>query len=288
MKTHFRFFIYLIIMQLELIGINSVKAEFVNEFETARFQKVFIIVLENTDYDEAIKQPFLKELASKGALFTNFTAEIHPSQGNYIAMTSGNTYNINHDRKVDLNVPHIADLLEKGGLTWKVYAEKYPGNCFLNMSKGTYVRKHVPFLSYENIQNDEKRCANIVNADAFDSDFTNGTLSNYSFYVPDLKNDGHDTGIGYADRWLEGKFRKLLSDPKFMKDMLFIVTLDESDSRSPNKIYTMFYGDSVLPGSINNSSHNHYSILKLLEENFGLDNLGQKDVTAPSILDIWK
>ena len=46
MKTHFRFFIYLIIMQLELIGINSVKAEFVNEFETARFQKVFIIVLE--------------------------------------------------------------------------------------------------------------------------------------------------------------------------------------------------------------------------------------------------
>ncbi len=255
--------------------------------EGSKFQKVFIVVLENTDYSEAIKQPFLKELAGRGAIFTNFHAEIHPSQGNYIAMTSGSTYNINHDRKVTLAVPNISDLLEKNGLTWKVYAEKYPGNCFLGMSKGSYVRKHVPFLSYENIQTDEKRCANIVNADLFKTDFENNNLANYSFYVPDLKNDGHDTGIGYADKWLEGKFRNLLTDPKFMKDMLFVVTLDESEGGSSNLIYTAFYGDSVIPGSINNSAHNHYSILKLLEDSWGLDNLGKNDVTAAPILDIW-
>ena len=39
------------------------------------FQKVFIVVLENTAYEDALAQPFLRDLAASGALLTNFFAE---------------------------------------------------------------------------------------------------------------------------------------------------------------------------------------------------------------------
>ena len=61
---------------------------------------------------------------------------------------------------------------------------------------------------------------------------------------------GHDTSAGYADHWLSQYFGPRLSDPKFAKDMLFIVTFDEADNLfGPNQIYTAFYGDSVIPGA---------------------------------------
>src|SRR5438105_2796468 len=59
-----------------------------------RFKKVVVVVLENTDYAEGLKQPFLASLAAKGALLTKFQAEAHPSQPNYIAMISGSTQGV--------------------------------------------------------------------------------------------------------------------------------------------------------------------------------------------------
>src|SRR4051812_15273096 len=54
--------------------------------------KVVVIVLENTDYDIAVAQPYLSELIRKGALLKNYNAIVRQSQPNYIAMTSGSTY----------------------------------------------------------------------------------------------------------------------------------------------------------------------------------------------------
>jgi hypothetical protein len=43
------------------------------------------------------------------------------------------------------------------GLSWKAYAENYPtpgsSQCFTNESSaGLYYRKHVPFISYDNVR----------------------------------------------------------------------------------------------------------------------------------------
>src|SRR4051812_44209837 len=100
---------------------------FSNElFANQPFKKVFIIVLENADYDRALKQPFLHQLSKQGALLTNYFAITHPSQPNYIALISGSTFGINSDKDVNLTGNHIGDLLEAKGLNWKVYAEGYP------------------------------------------------------------------------------------------------------------------------------------------------------------------
>src|SRR3954464_12227170 len=83
--------------------------------EVAPFQKVFVIFLENEDASNALDQPYLAELASRGALLTNFHAETHPSQGNYFAFTAGDFLGQSFfwgDWTVTKNVSNIADLLE--------------------------------------------------------------------------------------------------------------------------------------------------------------------------------
>ena len=94
---------------------------------------VFVVILENEDVS-APQQPFLGTLASEGALLANYHALTHPSQPNYIALTAGSAYGITDDNPVTINVRNLADLIENAGLTWKVYAEDYPGDCFTGAS----------------------------------------------------------------------------------------------------------------------------------------------------------
>lgn len=255
---------------------------------SAKFDHVITVVLENVNYSDAVQQPFLAQLASLGARFDNFHAETHPSQGNYIALTSGSLNGVKNDNPVNLQVPHIGNLLESHGLTWKVYAEDYPGSCFAGARKGNYVRKHVPFMSYLDVQKNPSACANIVNADQFDQDLQNGTLPNYVFYVPNIKNDGHDTGVAYADNWLKQKFGSLIANPAFTQNTLLIVTFDESEVSSPNnQILTILFGANTKPGVVSNANLDHYSLLRLVEDRWSLGNLGQNDATATPIEGIW-
>ena len=149
-------------------------------------------------------------------------------------------------------------------------------------------RKHNPFISYVNIQKNPKRCKNIVNAAQFDKDAASGSLPEYVFYVPNDKNSGHDTGVAYADKWYSGKFSKYISNPKFMKDTVLISTFDESSGGAKrNHIYTSIVGTAVTPG-VYATDLNLYSLLKLVEDNWNLGNLGRNDETAAAVPDIWK
>jgi len=247
------------------------------------------VILENTRYDEAMRQPFLKELARRGALLENFSAVAHPSLPNYIALVAGSAYGITSDHNVTLDKPHIGDLLDAKGVSWKVYAEGYPGGCFLKAEDGDYARKHVPFLSFRDVQTDPARCARIVKASELKSDLDSGKLPRWSLYIPDQKNDGHDTGVAYADRWLSDTFGPLLKDPKFMRGMLFIVTFDEGHGYfNGNHVATILLGDAVRPGAVSDAAYNTYSLLRLGEDVLGLGSLGEGDADASAITGIWR
>jgi hypothetical protein len=251
------------------------------------FDRAIFVVFENTDYSDAIAQPFFKQLAEHGALLSKLSALTHPSQGNYIGLTSGALQGVTDDEDFDLNVRNIADLLEAKGLTWKVYAEGYPGHCFSGSSMNGYFRKHNPFISYTNIRTNPSRCANIVDASQFDKDVASGSLPNYVFYIPDIRNDGHDTGVQYADKWYARRFSALVNDRRFMEKTVLISTFDESGSESPNHIYTSIVGPAVEPG-IYPDHLNIYSLLSLVEDNWNLATLGINDAQAKPVPDIWK
>jgi len=258
------------------------------EFKQPSFKRIVIIVLENEDKPNAVAQPFLKSLAERGAYLSSYEAITHPSQPNYIAMVAGDVHGVTNDSDVDLDVRHVGDLLEARGLRWKVYAEGYPGGCRLDRRIGTYVRRHVPFISFKNVQADPARCAKVASASELYDDIAAGTLPELALYIPDRNNDGHDTDVAFADRWLAATFGPLLDDPRFMQDTLLVVTFDESKRMGGNRILTVFYGDSVIAGSVSDQPWNHYSLLRTIEESFQLGTLGLKDQSAEPISGIWR
>ncbi len=257
-------------------------------FGAPHFQKVLVIVFENTDFGDALKQPYFNSLVKEGSLLTNYHALTHPSQGNYISMIAGSLLGVRDDKPVDLSGNHLGDLLEEKGKSWKAYAEDYPGQCFLGKTSGRYARKHVPFLSFTNVTSHADRCARVVNASEFSRDVANGNLPDYSLYIPNLDNDGHDTGVAYGDKWLRKNMDAFLHSKDFPKDLLVVITFDESSHNSDNKIYMLLWGNSVLPGSTSASNYNHYNLLRTIEDNLLLGSLGRNDQTAVSFSGIWK
>jgi hypothetical protein len=247
---------------------------------------VFVVVLENTNAATALQQPFLQRLIREGALLRNYHGIAHPSQPNYFAMTAGDTYGVTGDGNVNLAVRHLGDVLEEHGRSWKVYAEDYKGNCSL-ADDGLFARRHVPFLSYKDIQNDHARCvAHVLNASALYPDLATGSLPNYALYVPNDRNNGHDTSAAFADQQMQLTFGPLLGDPRFTRGLLFVVTFDESESYAGNDIVTVCWGPRVAAGQISNAPYNHYSLLRTIEEIYGTGTLGRKDAEAAPIDDV--
>lgn len=261
--------------------------------KSSNFKKVFIVVLENESSSNALKEEYLNSgdnsLTKRGAYLSNFTAATHPSQPNYIAMVAGDTFDHKTNSDLNLSEKSIVDLLEAKGISWKAYAEGYPGNCSKVSSKGKYYRKHFPFISFNNIRNNPSRCSHLVNATEWDQDVAEDKLAQYSFYTPDIDNDGHNTSVGFASKWLKEKFDSWLSSSKFPDDMLFVVLFDEAaDGDHTNKIYAVLYGKNVIPGKVSDIPYNFYSLLRTIEINMGLKDLGKKDATATAITDVWK
>jgi hypothetical protein len=273
-----------------------------------------IIVLENGDYEIAVKDQNLAALTAHGASFSNFHALFHPSYPNYLAMIAGTDFGVGKkprllaDMQIDFpnDADHktIADRLIANGVDFKNYAEELPeGNCPYKIDKqkaanpkiGGYLRRHVPFLSFREVQ--EKWCDHVVRVDSASSDnyFLRDArqgLVAYSFYSPNRNNDGHDTSVKFAAEWLRTFLDKQFPE-SLRKGTLVIVTFDESDHNADNRIFTLFLGDMVKDASqqdpkVLSRYYTHYSVLRTIEDNFGLEPLAAGDRDAAPITDIWK
>jgi len=104
------------------------------------------------------------------------------------------------------------------------------------------------------------------------------------FITPNMQNDGHDTGVTYAGRWLRGWLGPLLANKNFMQNTLVLVTFDENESYpSKNKVWALLLGDAVpkhLVGTTDDHFYTHYSEIATVEANWGLHHLGRWDAGA--------
>lgn len=251
-------------------------------FVPSQFKRFLVIVLENEDADSVLADDYFFHLTSKGTYLSQFYAVTHPSQPNYIALTSGDLHGVNSDNNFNVSTSHIGDLLEGKGYSWINYAEGYPGNCYTEAVYNSYRRKHVPFMSYDNVRNNATRCSNnIVPSSQFQIDYESENLPDYIFYTPDINNDGHDTNVKYSSNWLKGFLEPKLEDEKFMNETLIVITYDEGHPTSKiNQIYTVLLGHGAVPKTMDNTRYTTYDLLRLVEDNFGLDSLGLKDFEA--------
>jgi hypothetical protein len=277
------------------------------------FDRVVIVVLENADYEVVNQDPNFQALAQRGASFTNFHAEFHPSYPNYLALVAGTDFGIHRRGRMradgqqnfpdDAEHKTIADRLIAAGLDFKQYAEELPeGTCPWSIAglhiadrRGNYVRRHAPFLSFRAVQ--QKWCDRVVRVDSsksdnfFVQDAKKGLVA-YSFYSPNMNHDGHDTNAKVAGEWVK-RFLDDTFPEKLRKGTLVVITFDESDRNSDNRISTILLGDMVKearqqdPKALS-KPYDHYSLLRTIEDNFGLDPLTANDRDAAPITDIWK
>ncbi|MDQ6690008.1 MAG: alkaline phosphatase family protein [Gemmatimonadota bacterium] len=264
------------------------------------FDQVVIVIMENEGTNQALADPFIASLARRGAWFSNYHAITHPSFPNYLAIVAGSTFGLDTDhRPPPLTGATIADLLEAKGLTWKSYAENYPGGCYLGSAAGEgrltptaaptelYARKHVPFLAFASIQNDAARCARVVGASEFTRDARAGKLPNYSFFTPNMFNDGHDTSLAASSAWLRGFLQNLESSIAMHQRTLLVITWDEGGTRD-NRVLALFLGNVVKPGKYA-AALTHYSLLRMIEDNFGLGRVAAGDKNAkPFPTSVWR
>ena len=161
------------------------------------FDRLYVVVFENTDYSVAIADPNFAKWAHKGKLLTNYHAVAHPSQPNYIATIAGSTLGITDDNVHNLPNKNLVDLLEAKPISWKSYNEDYTGVCNLAATIGSavcpnqsvkttktalYARKHDPFISMIDVQNTTSRCAKIVSGAQLTTDKTNNAIPQFSYY----------------------------------------------------------------------------------------------------------
>ena len=202
-------------------------------------------------------------------------------------------------RQPPLKRPTIADRLEARGLTWKSYAEDYPGGCFQGNGAGSarlapratptwlYARKHLPLLAFASIQNDPRRCVRVVAGTEFMRDAQAGRLPHYSFYTPNMFDDGHDTSLDFSSHWLERFMRGLESTVSMRQRTLVVITWDEGGPRD-NRVLTLLIGNVVRSGKYT-VPLTHFSLLRTIEDNFGLARLAAGDRYAPPFPEsVWK
>jgi hypothetical protein len=129
-----------------------------------------------------------------------------------------------------------------------------------------------------------------------DGHYLDGTQSEPEQRAPAL--------VDQAATWLESFFGALrFPGPKshLPPRTLVVVTFDEADYESayeaeagnggpydgPNQVYTVLLGDMIEPGE-EEEGYNHYSLLRTIEENFGLGSLGKNDASSNWFQFLWE
>lgn len=265
-----------------LVGLGGLAACAAVHAAAPRYDHVVIVVMENESRAKIIgnsSAPYINSLAGQGANFTNYHAITHPSQPNYIAMFSGATQGVTDDScPLSLgSTGNLASQLIASGRTFKGYADSMPSNGYTGCSSGNYRRKHNPWVNFSNVPSSSN-----LTFSSFPSDYTK--LPTVSMVVPDMCHDMHDCSIATGDTWLKNNIDKYAQWAKSHNSLL-VLTWDEDDGSSSNQIATLFVGANVKVGT-NATSYNHYSLLRTLEDMYGLAAL--KNAESASAIDgIW-
>jgi N-acetylated-alpha-linked acidic dipeptidase len=174
-----------------------------------------------------------------------------------------------------------------------------------------YAARHNPFVYFHSIIDDQARCdAHVVNLERLAADLrSEDTTANYNFISPNLCNDGHDPqcvdgaagGMPAVDQFLRKWVPLISASPAFRHDGLLVITFDETDMIGPEgssaccgerplssetrfppglngpgggRVGAVLISPLIRPGTVSLQPYNHYSLLRSVEDFFGLPHLG--------------
>jgi hypothetical protein len=170
-----------------------------------------------------------------------------------------------------------------------------------------YATRHNPFPYFHSLL-DSGACAKYdVALTKLGGDLAGGHVPSYTFITPNLCHDGHDApcvdgepgGLKSADGFLKTWIPRIQATAAYRDGGLIVVNFDESGSgaeaccnepqfppeNTPNNGGTtqgrgggrtgaVLLSPYVKPGSVNPTAYNHFSLLRSVEDLFGLSHLG--------------
>ena len=167
-----------------------------------------------------------------------------------------------------------------------------------------YAARHNPFIYFHSLLDTAECADNDVPLDDLPAVLLSDKVPNYVFITPDLCADGHDAscpdgspgGFGGIDAFLRQWVPAITESRAYRDGGMLVVTYDESAHgadgccvqdapNTPNaggptagpgggRIGAVVLSPYVQPGSVNETPYNHYSLLRTVENLFGLEPLG--------------
>lgn len=288
-----------------------------------RFDHIYLIILENHDFDEALHSgasPFFEGLARAQGLATRYYGVTHPSLPNYLAMIGGDDFGVKDDGAScfasDLAPRQschaiagesLVDQLEAAGLSFALYAQGLPAAGALTQAEppypqALYAQKHNPFAYFERIAKNPERLRRLKPLSAFAADLA-GAAPNFVMIVPDQCHDGHGLSIcrdpveltrGYDD-FLARTVNAIRTSANWTRNSAIVVLFDEGEFHSvadqkpeegdENRIATVVVTQCGAP-AVSDALLNHYALLATIEDGFGLPRL-RKAAGAPTMMDLF-
>jgi hypothetical protein len=175
-----------------------------------------------------------------------------------------------------------------------------------------YAARHNPFVYFHSIIDSPSCAQNDVPLDRAPADLRSAsTTGNFTFITPDLCSDGHDEpcvdgrpgGLVSADAFLREWIPRIQASPAYRQGGMIVVAFDEAEAgpggdadstaccgqpqfpNTPNnggptpgqgggRTGAVVLSPFVKPGSTNQTAYNHFSLLRSVEDIFGVEHLG--------------
>lgn len=274
-----------------------------------QFKHVLVVLEENHSFNDVIgnsQMPYLNGLATENALATQYYADAHPSLPNYFMLTVGEGTSITGTAgdafSGVVSDDNVVRALTAAGKSWKCYAESIPSAGYLGPDSGPYLRHHVPFTYFSDVQASATQAANIVPFPQFAIDMASNSLPDYAFVVPNANDDAHNCPVGMstctsdqmlaaADQWLSTNIQPLLSSSAFQNSLLIIVFDEAEDSDTEHgggHVPLVMAGSQVKPGYQSTTLYQHESTLRLMMEALGVSDFPGAAANAPEMTEFFK
>jgi hypothetical protein len=251
-------------------------------------QHIIWVWFENREASDitSVTAPYFTSFAAANVNLTNFYGVSHPSQPNYLDGFSGSNHGIISDNycTFSASTDNLARQLAAAGKSWRAYAQNFPGGCSDITSStggvdgpglpGQYVRKHNPAISFEGVRFDASQCANIQPLASFDP------TVNFAMVIPNMTNDMHDGTTAQGDAFLQAFVPLVTASPDWAHTLL-IVSFDEGSTSisGGGHIYTAAAAPWLAHANVT-TTYNHFSVLRTIEEVYGLPFLGSATTAA--------
>jgi phospholipase C len=235
--------------------------------------------------------PFINNTLTRlGAHAVNYANLIHPSEPNKIWEEAGSNLGVTDDGSVAANhqstTNHLVSRLAAAGKTWKVYDEYTDGTTCPVSSW------HSGIIFFDDVTNhrDPKYAPCIHHFRPFrelQTDLNANTVANYNYINPGLCHEMHPGAgcssiaqqIQHGDAWLAQEIPSIMASKAYKDGGVIFIIWDE-DNWGSKSIPAIVLSPFIKPGYASYTTYNHNSLLRTIQEIFGVYPLIRGAATA--------